>query len=97
MGKIYMFDIGTRLRTTLNVDLVGYDTVKYIIQKPSGSTLTVPVTDVESEGNGIVYYDTVSEDLDEEGKYYIQTQIVFLSGNKNESETKYFIVYDQFE
>ena len=97
MGKIYTFDIGTRLRTTLNIDLAGYSTVKYTILKPSGSTLTVPVTSVEDEGNGIVYYDTVSEDLDEEGKYYIQTQIVFAGGNKNESETKYFIVYNQFE
>ena len=97
MGKIYTFDIGTRLRTTLNVSLAGYSTVKYKIQKPGGTTLTVPVTDVEDEANGIVYYDTVEADLDEIGKYLIQVQIVFLSGVQNESETQYFRVYDSFK
>ena len=97
MGKIYTFDIGTRLRTTLNTNLAGYSTIKYKIQKPSGSILTVPVTDVEDEANGIVYYDTVEDDLDEVGTYSIQTQIVFNSGNQNESETQHFGVYDSFK
>ena len=97
MGKIYTFDIGTRLRTTLSVDLAGYDTIEYKINKPSGSILTVPVTDVEDEANGIIYYDTVEDDFDEIGTYDIQVQVVFLSGKQFESETQYFIVYDSFK
>ena len=98
MGKIYTFDIGTRLRTTLNTNLAGYSTVEYVVRKPNGSTLTVPVTDVEDEANGIVYYDTVLNDLDEVGMYYIQVQVVFVSGSSQfESETQYFRVYDPFK
>ena len=96
MGKIFTFDIGTRLRTTLNVDLAGYSTVEYKIEKPSFTVLTKPCF-VEDEANGIVYYDTVIDDLDEVGTYKIQVQIVFASGNQNESETQYFKVYDSFE
>ena len=97
MGKIYTFDIGTRLRTTLSVSLTGYDTVEYSIEKPDGSTLTVPVIDVEDEANGIIYYDTVEGDLDQVGYYSIQTQIVFLSGKQFESVTRYFPVYDSYK
>lgn len=95
MGKIYTFDIGTRLRTTLNVDLAGYSTIEYKIEKPSRTILTKPCVP-EDIGNGIVYYDTVVDDLDEVGTYKIQVQIVFASGNQNESETQYFKVYDSF-
>ncbi len=96
MGKIYTFDVGTRLRTTLNANLSGYSTVNYKIKKPDGTILTVPVTDVEDEVNGIVYYDTVVDDLSVPGSYSIQTQIVFGSGNQNESETQHFLVHDSF-
>lgn len=97
MGKIYTFDIGTRLRTTLGVDLAGYDTIEYKINKPSGSVLTKPLGPPEDEANGIVYYDTVLNDLDEAGTYDIQVQVVFLSGKQFESETQYFVVYDSFK
>ena len=96
MGKIYTFDIGTRLRTTLNASLAGYSSIEYKIKKPSGATITKPC-EVENEPNGIVYYDTVNGDLDEVGTYYIQVQIVFSGGNQNESETQHFGVYDSFK
>ncbi|MHA1513368.1 MAG: hypothetical protein ACTSRJ_04830 [Candidatus Hodarchaeales archaeon] len=97
MGKIYLFDIGTRFRTDLIIDLAGYDTVEYKIEKPSGSILTKPC-EIEDEATGIVYYDTVTDDLDEAGKYNIQVQVVFVAGSSRfESETKRFTVYDQFK
>ncbi len=97
MGKIYTFDIGTRLRMTLGIDLAGYDTIEYKINKPSGSILTKPCTP-EDVANGIIYYDTVADDLDEIGTYDIQAQVVFVIGsNRFESETQYFVVYDSFK
>lgn len=96
MGKIYTFDVGTRLRTTLDVDLAGYSTVKYSIEKPDETTLLKTCT-IEDESNGIVYYDTISNDLDQEGFYHIQVQVVFLSGKQFESETQVFRVYDSFK
>ena len=96
MGKIYKFDIGTRLRTTLNVNLTGYSSIEYKIEKPGGSILTKPCTP-EDLATGIIYYDTILNDLDELGTYNIQVQVVFASGSQFESKTKYFMVYDSFE
>ena len=96
MDKIYIGDIGTRLRTTLNTDLAGYDSMTYKIKKPSGIVVTKPCTP-EDEANGIIYYDTVDGDLDEVGPYLIQIDVRFLSGNKNLSVTKSFIVYNEFK
>lgn len=95
MGKIYTFDIGTRLRTTLNANLTGYSTIEYKIKKPD-STIITKICSVEDVATGIIYYDTIANDLDLSGSYSIQAQIVFGSGNQNESETQHFVVYDAF-
>ena len=96
MGKIYIGDIGTRLRTTFNDDIAGYSTIVYKIKKPSGAILTKPC-EVEDELNGIIYYITIAGDLDEVGPHLIQADVKFSSGNKNLSVTKSFIVYDVFK
>lgn len=95
MGKIYTFDIGTRLRTTLNANISGYSSVDYKIKKPDGTVLTKPCF-IEDQATGIVYYDTILNDLSVPGSYSIQTQIVFTGGNQNESETQHFLVHDSF-
>ena len=96
MGKIYIGDIGTRLRTTLNTDIAGYSSIEYKIKKPSGTVMTKPCIP-EDEATGIIYYDTVVDDLDEVGPYLIQIDVKFSSGNKNLSLTKSFIVYNVFK
>ena len=96
MGRIYIGDIGTRLRTTLNTDIAGYSSIVYNIKKPSGAIITKPCNP-EDVGNGIVYYDTIDGDLDEVGPYLIQLNIIFASGNKNLSVTRSFIVYDVYK
>ncbi len=95
MGKMYTFDVGTRLRTTLNADISGYSSVEYKIKKPDGTLLTKPCF-IEDQATGIVYYDTILNDLSVPGSYSIQTQIVFASGNQNESVTQHFLVHDSF-
>ena len=94
--KIYIGDIGTRLRTTLNEDLAGYSSIEYKIQKPSGTILTKPCVP-EDVLNGIVYYDSVDGDFDELGFYKIQTDINFASGSHNESVTQTFYVSKKFD
>jgi len=96
MGKIYTYDIGTRLRTTLSSDLTGYSSVKYSIEKPDKTTMLKTCT-VEDLTNGIIYYNTLEDDLDQSGYYHIQAQVVFPSGDRYESETKEFRVYDSFK
>lgn len=96
MGKIYVGDIGTRLRTTLSIDLTGYSTIDYKIKKPSGSILTKTCT-VEDAANGILYYDTIDGDLDESGSYLVQAKVDWASGNRNYSFTETFTVHDLFK
>jgi len=93
--KIYVGDIGTQLRTTLNEDLTGYSLIQYKIQKPSG-TIVTKTCSVEDVLNGIVYYNTIDGDLDEVGFYKIQTDINFANGNHNESVTQTFYVEKKF-
>jgi len=96
MGKIYTGDIGTRLRHTLNVDLTGYSSIDYKIKKPSGTVLTKTCV-VEDLSEGIIYYDIIAGDIDEEGEYLIQGYIQFASGNKNYSVTETFTVHNLFK
>jgi hypothetical protein len=96
VDKIYIRDIGTRLRTTLNIDLAGYSSISYKIKKPSGTILTKTCS-VEDETNGIIYYDAIDGDLDEVGSYRIQADINFTNGNHNESVTRSFEVYEKFK
>ena len=97
MGKIYTFDIGTRLRMTLNEDITGQSSVEYKIKKPGG-TIETKTCSVEDLGDGILYYDTITGDLDVVGQYSIQAQVVFSAGvDQFESETQYFNVYDSFK
>ena len=96
VNKIYIGDIGTRLRTTLNIDLAGYSSISYKIRKPSGSILTKPCTP-EDVANGIIYYDSIDGDFDEVGSYRIQADITFTNGSHNESVTRSFTVYEKFK
>jgi len=96
MAKTYTFDIGTRLRTTLNADLTGYDTVEYRIKDPDGKTVTETCV-IEDETNGIVYYDSVAEDFEDSGTYYLQVEVVFAAGSQFLSETTSFRVYSAYE
>lgn len=95
MGKTYTDDIGTRIRTTLDEDITGYSSVTYYIEYPSGTEETKTCT-VEDASDGIVYYDTVSGDLDEEGIYKIQT-LVDMGATQYLSETQQFRVYGDYD
>ena len=95
MGKTYVDDIGTRIRTTMSEDITGYSAVTYYIQNPSGTEVTKTCV-VEDVTNGIVYYDTVSGDLDEEGIYKIQT-LVDMGATQFMSETQQFRVYGDYD
>jgi len=96
MSKIYTFDIGTRLRTTLGSDLTGYSTVEYKIKLPD-NTIETKTCVVEDEATGIVYYDSVAEDFDDNGTYYLQVEVVFAAGSQFLSETTTFDVYSAYK
>lgn len=92
MGKSYIGDEGTRIRMTLNTSLTGYSTIVYKVQKPNGTEVELNCS-VEDETDGIIYYDCISGDLNQNGKYLIQAFVVFLNGNRFYSETRDFEVH----
>jgi hypothetical protein len=96
MGKSYVGDIGTRIRTTLNTDLTNATTLEYQVEKPDATTDTWTVT-VEDTTNGIVYYDVIAGDFDQAGSYDIQTDITYNDGDHFLSETRKINVFAAFD
>ena len=93
--KSYVGDIGTRIRITLNTSIAGLSTQQFFIKKPSGAIVTKTAV-VEDASDGILYYDTISGDFNEIGKYMVQAKLTFASGNIFKTKTNDFIVYEEF-
>lgn len=93
--KSYVGDIGTRIRTDLNSNISGAQTITYKYKKPNGITGDW-ACQVESFTGGIVYYDVVSGDFDVSGQYKIQTLVEFDS-DRFLSHTRDFIVYGEYD
>lgn len=79
-------DIKVRLKVTITEDGADLDistaTVKtIIITKPDGTVLTKTATFLTDGTEGIIYYDTVSGDLDQSGFYKIQGYIEISGGS----------------
>lgn len=76
-AEIHLDDIGTRFTVTIMdddevVDLSSYTTKQIILSKPSGEKLTKTATFLTDGTDGVIYYDSISGDLDEVGLWRIQ-------------------------
>lgn len=75
--QIFVSDIGTEFRVTVidsgvSVDLSSATSLNLIFKKPDGQILTV-AADLWSDGtDGIIYYNTVSGDIDQSGLWKIE-------------------------
>ena len=84
-NEIHLNDIGTKFLVTVTdgssaVDISGASTKQIIIQKPSGTKLTV-ATAFDSDGtDGKMSYTTVEDDLDEAGSYKLQGKVAISDG-----------------
>jgi hypothetical protein len=84
-NEIHLDDIGTKFLVTVTdgssaVDISSASTKQIIIQKPSGTKLTV-ATSFDSDGtDGKMSYITVTDDLDEAGSYKLQGKVVISDG-----------------
>jgi len=86
-SEIHQDDIGTRFLLTVKdgtevVNISGATSLRLDIRKPSTTVVNrEPLRfDDGSSVSGVMYYDTVSGDLDEVGKYKLQGVVTLPSG-----------------
>ena len=84
-NEIHLNDIGTKFLVTIKdgasaVDVSGASTKQIIIQKPSGTKLTLTATFDDDGTDGKISYTTVADDLDEAGSYKLQGKVVISDG-----------------
>ena len=96
-NEIHVDDIGTSFQMTLNECDVPVDiqaaTVKEIIFKKPDKTVVTQTAEFLTDGSdGIIYYKSVSGDLDTKGTWYIQARVTMPSGTWS-SDTSKFKVY----
>jgi len=96
-GKVYVNDIGTKIRTVLNENLTNMVSIVYEIKKPDDTEVEWTPVSTEDVIKGIVYYDTVSGDQDQVGEYFHQCYVIFSNGDEFRSETRSYSVYAKFK
>ena len=87
-SEVHTDDIGTRFLVTIKDDGVVVDIsasgTDHIMtfRKPSDTliTRTASIFNNESAKSGVIYYDTVANDLDETGDYKMQAKVSLTSG-----------------
>ena len=84
-NEVRVGDIGTRFKVTLKdgasvVSISSATTKQIILKKPDGTKLTKSATFSSDGTDGIMYYDTVSGDLDVAGVWKLQGKVVLTAG-----------------
>jgi hypothetical protein len=98
--EIHVDDIGTKIRVTIvegvtnpvAVDITGYTSIDFIFEKPDKTQITRTAS-VESAANGIVFYTTISGDLDQPGRWRMQLDMT-LPAWDGKSDLGEFLVYE---
>jgi len=100
MGKTYIGDIGTVLRTTLlsvtgsAVDLsTATDAIYYVIKPDLTVTEWACTIDTPSTA-GVISYTTIEDDWDQVGFYKYQPKITFEDADVFHGNTQYVKVYN---
>jgi hypothetical protein len=96
-SEIRQNDINTRFLVTIYsgsaIKDISYATTKQMIfRKPSGTTVTKTANFVTDGTDGQLYYDTVSNDLDESGTWKLQCRVASASNDKK-TDFSTFVVH----
>jgi len=96
-NEIHQNDIGTQFKCTIKDDTTAVDvssatTLQIIFTKPNGSQLTKDASFYTDGTDGIIYYNSVSGDLDTVGTWKLQGYVVLSSGSWK-SDIKRFKVH----
>lgn len=92
MAAIFKNQSKLRIQLTTSVDITGATVkqIKYI--KPSGTTGEWDATSSDDE-NGVIYYDIIDDELDENGRWTLYAYITFSDGRSAPGEKVYMQVY----
>jgi hypothetical protein len=99
-AEIHKNDIGTMFKVTIRKeddsikDLSSYTTKQLIFKKPSGTILTKTATFLTDGTDGIIYYTSISGDLDEIGAWKLQAYLHDGSSNYRKSNIGAFRVFE---
>lgn len=97
-GEIHKDDIGVKLRVTIvddddaAIDISAATTKQIVLKKPNGDILTKTASFEADGSDGIIYYTTISGDLDAIGTWKIQG-IVIISSYTYHSSIESFKVH----
>ena len=84
-NEIHQNDIGTKFLETIydgssTIDVSGASTKQIIFKKPAGTTMTKSASFNSDGTDGKIYYNAVTDDLDEIGTYEIQGKVIITDG-----------------
>ena len=96
MGKVYVDDIGTKIRAIMSENLTNITSMVFEVKKPDGSEVVWSPISTEDVAKGIVFYDTIAGDQDQVGTYYHQCYTVWSNGDEFRTETKSYVVHKKF-
>lgn len=96
MGNPYEGSINLTIEMDLQEDLTDLDTIQVQIQRKDGTTFSVTPT-VDDVLTGIVSYETVDGDLNQNGIYRVQAHVWFTDGSYYPSQVAEFEVSGLFE
>jgi len=94
MSKVYKDDTGTVFQVDVGVDISAASTVDLKVRKPDGSIVTWTGS-INGSVNTQIDYTIVTDDLDQTGKYTLQSYVVTATWT-GRGESVGFLVYDNF-
>ena len=83
-----------RIRLTTNVDITGASTLQIKYTKPSGTSSYWTATE-GTASTGIIYYDIVSTEIDEAGRWILWAYVTFSDGRSAAGEIAHMTVHDE--
>lgn len=96
--KIYVGEIGKRIKVNTGVSLRNISSMTLIVEKPDGVTpvewIAVRLGDADNQW---IYYDTISGDLSAAGVYRLHAKLVYADGRTLYGERTFFNVYTPSE
>lgn len=98
MEEIYLGDVGTSFEFTILdqegnvVPLTGTGTFKLRFKRPRGERLEVPATLVTDGTDGRIRYVTVAGDIDEAGKWKVQSFVQTSQGAWSSNVHEFFVL-----
>ena len=99
-AEIHKDDIGTRFLITIKDEddavknISTYTTKQLIFKKPSGTLLTKTASFLTDGTDGVIYYTSISGDLDEIGVWKLQAYLHDGSSNYRKSNVGSFRVFE---